>query len=356
MDEKIYLVWLHSIWFTHKKLNYIFKSKQNYKYMFENINYDFLKKIWFRDEQVEKILENYKKINLEFLNKKLKEREVKLVICTEKDYPDSLNYIANKPYFIYIRWDLKDKNYFWLVWSRMISSYSKKVISRFVPDLGKYFSVVSGWAMWCDSEAHKVSLQNSIKTVAIIWTGIDIDYPKTNEKLYNEIIEAWWAILSIFPIWEKANAYNFPIRNEIIAWISAWVLVVEAKAKSGSLITAKLALDYGKELFAIPWDIYKSMSEWCNNLIKSWEAKLVAKSKDILEEFNLNINTSLKSEIVFEDDLEKSIYDLLVLEAMNSDLISEKLKIDINTVSSKLSFMEIDKKIRKTLDWTYEII
>ena len=356
--EKIYLAWLHYIWFTHKKLHKIFENTQNYKEVFEKINHTYLKENWFLDKQIEIILERYKKVNLEFLKSKLEKRKAKIITFFDSEYPENLKNVSNPPFLFYLRWKLDLSPKFAIIWSRKISSYWNKVIEDFCIQLSKYFTITSGWAAWCDTKAHKETLKNNWKTIAIIWTWIDLDYPIENEKLFEEIANNSWAIISIFPIWEVGNPYNFPVRNEIVAWLSEWILVVEAREKSGSLITAKLGLDLWKEIFAIPWDIFKWGSIWTNNLIKSWEAKLVLNANDILVEFNINNNIKKEEKnikINFNDQIEENIYNTLIVENLNINEISKKLKLDISIISLKISMMEINWIIMKDISWKYKI-
>ena len=135
------------------------------------------------------------------------------------------------------------------------------------------FTIVSWWAAGCDTYAHKYALESGWKTISIIWTWIDQDYPVWNKKLYTEIVEKWWAVISQFPVWEVWNPYNFPIRNELVAALWIGLFVVEAWEKSGTIITANIALDMGKDIFALPWDIFGNNSAGCNKLIQSGAAK-----------------------------------------------------------------------------------
>lgn len=352
--EFIYLVWLHSLWFTHKKLHQIFEKTQNYKEIFDKISTSFLQFLGFNNSQIESILSKKDKINLDFLLKKLEERNVKIITIKDENFPEILKETSNCPYFFYLRWKIDNSPKLAIVWSRNITSYWEKAISMIVPDLIPYFSIVSGWAAWCDTFAHTETMKNNWTTISVIWTGIDIDYPATNKKMYDKIVETGWAVISIFPIWEIWNAYNFPIRNEIVRAMSVWVIVIEAKEKSWSLITAKLALEQWKDLFAVPGDINKANSRGCNNLIKNSEAKLVTWSSDILEEYNILFSEKIdKKEIEFELEIDKKIYDLLILEWLSIDEICEKLKEEITTISFRTSMMELEGFIKRWKDWKY---
>lgn len=357
MDEKLYLAMLHKIGINHKKLHIIFEDNSNYKDFYDNISNKILLKYWFNERQSKIILKNRDDFSLEKLQKDIEKREVKIVTIKEDVFPDFLKEISNVPYLFYLRWKIDNSPKFSIVWARKITSYWESVIENIVSEISNYFTIVSWWAAWCDTKAHVVAMENWNKTISVIWTWIDIDYPVSNKKLYDKIALNNWAVISIFPIWEVGNPYNFPIRNEIVAWLSVWVLVIEAKQKSWTLITSNLALEMWKDLFAIPWDIFKTNSEWCNMLIKNSMAKLVSKAEDVLIEYNIWIKNKkeAKVKILFQDEIEEKIYNILILEWLTIDQLKLKLQLDIQTISFKLSMMEINKLIKKTSWWKYEV-
>lgn len=359
MEEKIYLALLHTLWLSHRKLHEIFAEKQNYKEFYSKISSDFLLKYKLSEKLINTLLERKKKYNIDFIKNNISKRGVKIITVFDDNYPEELLHISQTPFVLYLRWKLDNSQKFSVVWTRKISSYWKKIIENIVPDISKYFVIVSGWAAWCDTIAHKVTIQSWNKTLSIIGTGIDQDYPTWNKVLYDKIVETWGWVLSIFPIGEVWNPYNFPIRNELVAWLSLWTLVVEAQAKSWTIITSNQCLDLWKDLFAVPWDIYLSNSTWCNELIKKGSAKLTTTSIDILEEYNIwnknNIYQNNSVDIKFNDDIEKSIYNLLLTEKYNINEISKNIWIDVRTLAFKLSMLEIAWTIKKTLSWDYEI-
>jgi len=358
MSEKIYLTYLHKIWINHKKLHKIFKDKQNYKYIFENINYTFLSKLWFNKNQSENIIKNYNNLNKEYITNTIKNLNVKIISFNEREYPLDLKNISNPPFLLYIRWNISTKPKLAIVWTRKITNYWEKIIEEFIPDLSRYFTIVSWWAAWCDSKAHIETLKNNWNTISIIWTWIDKNYPVSNTKLFNKIIDNWWAIISIFPIWEIGNPYNFPIRNEIVVWLSKWILVVEAAIKSWSLITAQLALDNWKDLFAIPWEIFKNNSKWTNLLLSNQEAKITISTNDILEEYNINkINKENETNNYpkFSNKIEEKIYNELLNWNKNIEKLSKKINIDTNKLLTNISMLEITWIIKKNNNWEYEI-
>lgn len=357
MNEKIYLALLHKIWIGHKKLHIIFSDNCNYMDFYNALSNQVLYNYWFTPKQIDFILNNKIKYTFTEIKEKLEIRNVKIITINDNEYPELLKQISNIPYLFYLRWNIDNTPKIAVVGSRLISSYWEKAIENIVGGISNYFIITSWWAAWCDTKAHLTSLKNNNKTISVIWTWIDIDYPVWNKKMYDNIVLSGWWIISIFPIWEVGNSYNFPVRNEIVAWLSVWVLVIEARKRSWTLITSNLALDMWKDLFAVPWDIYRLNSEWCNNLIKKWMAKLTMNSNDILDEYNIlekpNVNKNKK--IIFADKIEERIYNTLILENLTVDELINKLWLDISNINFKLSMMEINNIIKKWLWWKYEV-
>lgn len=356
MSELIYLAYLHSLWISQRKLLQIFETKENYKEFYEKLNHNSLKP-YYSEKEISNILSKKDIINLDKINKILNDKSVKIITINDHWYPDLLKQISNPPYLLYVRWKIDNSPKIVIIWSRNMTSYGKKIIEKLIPWLSKYFVIVSWWASWCDSEAHIQTLLNGWKTIVVIWTWIDLDYPGTNTKLFNDIVEKNWGIISIFPIWEIANPYNFPIRNEIVSAISSWIVVIESGEKSGTLITANLALEQWKDVFAVPWDLYKSNSIWCNNLIKNGNAKMVTNTEDILEEYNIKtiFNETIIKNIVLWNNVEKVIYNILLLESLDTDDLVRKSSLTLNEISTNLSMLEINWIIKKSINWKYEI-
>lgn len=361
MKNKEYLALLHCIWIGQRKLSKIFENKDNYQEIYENISERNLLSYWCNNKQIVFIMNRYKNIQIQEIIKLLQTLDVKLITINDAMYPSHLKNISNPPYLLYVRWIIEESPKIAVVGSRAISSYGKKCITQVVPDLGKYFQIVSWWALWCDTEAHKVCLEHWIKTLSVIGTWIDKCYPSGNADLYNKIVEKGGAVISIFPIWENGNKQNFPVRNEIVAALAEWTLVVEAKLRSGTLITAQLTIDMWKEVFAFPADIFKSNSAGCNALISRSSAKLVTSSEDILLEYNIWKNLSKKHETTqlvpdFGDQsIEKKLYNLLVLDSLSIDEMVQSLWWTSSQVSLWISKLELQGYIRQWSWWKYEL-
>ncbi|MDD5770561.1 MAG: DNA-processing protein DprA [Candidatus Gracilibacteria bacterium] len=351
-----YLVYLHSIGFTHKSLGDIFKNNENYEEFYKNINLETLGNFIKKEKQISSILQEKSRINTKNIDKKLYDLNVNIITIKDKSYPKNLKEISNPPYFLYVRGILNgNDNFFSIVGSRKISAYTKKVGESVIPDLTKYFTIVSGGAGGCDSLAHKICIENKSKTIVVFGTGIDITYPVSNNNLFEEVLKNSGALISIFPIGTHGSIYTFPIRNEIVSGISSGVLVLEAGEKSGTLITANLALDQGKDLFAIPGDIFNVNHIGTNNLIKNSNAKLITSSNDILEEYNYKI-INTKKEIIFENETQENIYNLLKYNlSLSIDELIEKTNYNYGLLSLNLSLMELNYLIKKDLFGKYTI-
>lgn len=358
MNQKIFLAYLHTLWFTHSDFFEIFEHENSAKFVFENLSEEFLIKYVNSSEKREKILEKCKKINVSKLQKILESLKVQIITVHDKVFPESLKQIPHCPYLLYVRWEVPKGDCFGVVGSRSISSYGKKCITKLIPDITKVFTIVSGWALGCDTEAHKIAMQSGWKTIVVTGTGIDINYPVKNTSVFEDILKnKAGSIVSIFPIGEEPMPYNFPIRNEIVVWLSMWVLVVEAKEKSGSLITAWLCLDMGRDLFAIPWDITFPGSQGTNMLIKQGSAKCVTESMDILEEYNLLVKSSAhKPQLPLLDWLESQIYIALTQEECTIDTLVEKVQKHTGEVMWKIALLELKGLIKKNISWKYTLM
>ena len=220
------------------------------------------------------------KVELEFLSK----NDINIITYQDELYPVKLMNIYDRPPFLYVRGNLnKDDTNIAIVGSRLASTYGKYITERISRELAlKGLSIVSGMARGIDSVAHRGALTAHGRTIAVLGSGLDVIYPPENKKLYADIIQNG-AVISEFPLGTPPRSANFPTRNRIISGMSYGVVIVEAGEKSGSLITARLALEQGREVFAVPGSIDAAGSRGTNKLIKQG-AKLIENTDDILEE------------------------------------------------------------------------
>ena len=217
--------------------------------------------------------------------KRVRSSGVTLVRYTDIEYPERLRAIADPPPVLYVKgaFAASDQRAMAIVGSRSASDYGRRVARDLARGLASYgFTVVSGLARGIDGMAHDTALNAGGRTIAVLGSGVERAYPPEHDKLYQRIAEQG-AIISELPIGAKPLAYNFPARNRLISGLSLGVVVVEATEKSGSLITASLATDQGREVFAVPGEVGSSRSRGAHRLIRQG-AKLVEAVDDIIEE------------------------------------------------------------------------
>ena len=219
----------------------------------------------------------------------IKKNNIKVISINDKEYPESLKRIYDPPIVLYANGNLNllNNKSIAIVGCRLCSVYGKIITKKLAYNLSeKNITIISGMARGIDSYAHIGALEAKGSTIAVLGSGIDVIYPKENERLYYEIIRNNGLILSEYIVGTKPIPINFPRRNRIISALSNGVLVTEAKIRSGSFITVDFALEQGKEIFSVPGNINSANSEGTNSLIKQG-AKLVTCVEDILDEIIL---------------------------------------------------------------------
>jgi DNA processing protein len=351
MKDKKYWIWLSSISGVGCKscLNLIsyFGSAENvYQCSFSELMASGLIK-----EKVAMTISQDRNIeNADEYLKSMKESGINVYTIHESEYPENLKNIYDPPPVLYTKGELvlEDALAVSIVGSRKASDYGLKAAHRIALRLAEMgITIISGMAMGIDSAAHRGALAAKGRTLAVCGCGLKYVYPMTNYNLSREIIKSG-ALISEYPFDTEAYAYQFPARNRIISGMSLGVIVVEAGEKSGSLITADLALEQGREVFAVPGNISSPNSKGTNTLIKSG-AKLVSRIEDIIEELNLNIIYSEKSnfesinnnenkDISFEENL---ILSFLKKTGADKDEIGLATELQPGKVMAALTKLEI---------------
>jgi len=270
-------------------------------------------------------------------------------------YPNSLKDIKTAPKELHIKGQfLQNEKCFAIVGTRRCSDYGKEVAFHFAKELSKAdLIIVSGLARGIDTMAHKGSIEGGGKTIAVLGTGISekVMYPKENISLAKEIINKGGCLISEYPPETQATRFTFPDRNRIISGLSLGVLVVEAKFGSGALITSRYAKQQNKSIFAVPGNIYSLNSKGPHELIKNG-AVLVEKPADILKALNIQpLSTTNQTALTFKtenstNEIEKSIIQILNESNSDIDEIIEKSHRKVTEISSCLSLMEIEGKIK----------
>lgn len=245
------------------------------------------------------------------------------------DFPPLLKEIPDRPHSLYIRGMLPgpDTKYLCVVGSRASSTYGRRTVQKLIGGLAKYnVAIVSGMALGIDGEAHKAALDVGLPTIAVLPSGLNdgIIYPSSNRTLANQILKSGGALLSENEPDFKAALYSFAQRNRIAAGMSTATLIIEAGEKSGTLITARLAMDYNREVLAIPHELGRDSGAGVNALIRQG-ATLVRSSEDILEALGLKPLEDPTQAAIPNDlnDIEVSVLQALTGALVRDELIEE---------------------------------
>ncbi len=275
-----------------------------------------------------------------------------LLPLNDPAYPPLLSAIYDPPPFLYVKgvWGESCAPYpIAVIGSRRTSPYGKTMTERLSRGLAEQgCTIVSGFARGIDGIAHSAALAAGGDTIAVLGCGIDQVYPREHKKLYDEIIEKG-TIFSEFKIGAPPEAHNFPKRNRIISGLSLGCLVVEANLKSGSLITARLALEQGREVFALPGPVLSETSAGPHQLIASG-AKLVGKVEDILEEILPQLRRNSISTQAPPPELEEEeahLYSHLAFEPKHIDSLIQESKKVSSAISGLLLCLELKGLVRQ---------
>ncbi len=287
---------------------------------------------------------------------KLERYGIKTVTCGDSDYPSRLKEIYDYPPVLYIRGSLMPEDEWCLavVGTRRATVYGKQVTEEIVTDLAhSKITIVSGLAKGIDTIAHRSALEAGGRSLAVFACGLDIVYPGENAKLARDIIDQG-ALISEYPLGTKPRAENFPRRNRILSGLSLGVLITEAGETSGTMITARMALEQNREVFAIPGSILSPVSRGTNKLIQEG-AKLVCDYTDILEELNLmTVARQIEMrEILPESETESIILQQLSAEPVHVDEVCRSSGLSAAAVSGTLAMMELKGLVKQVSSMNY---
>lgn len=333
-----------------------FKAK-----FFEFLNYDI--ELFFNSGQKE--LEDFSleypdvKIPKTFLEKKskinpqkeldyAKSKEYKLLAYEDENYPKLLKQIPDFPLALYYIGDIDSVNFdksLAVVGSRKASENAKEALGLIISQMANTdVTIVSGLAYGIDAKAHLSAIKNNLKTVGVIGSGLDFEYPSSNKALYREIKEGKGVVISEFPPNTAPVAYNFPLRNRIVTGISSGTLVAEAALKSGAMISANLTLEQNRELMCIPGLISNPNCEGIYHLIKNG-ASIVTSAQDVFDCLGWELEKN-EQEICLEG-IEKNIFDTIKIEAQSFDSLCLKLNIPSGELMVCLTQMELKGLIKQ---------
>ena len=320
-----------------------------------NANFALLRQIGVRQKAAEDFIEWRKKIDLSAFSRRCKAEGIDFILPDDDQYPQILKEIPDPPLCIFSRGTtIQPSNLsIGVVGTRACTPYGLRVTRDIVGELAAQgIPIISGLALGIDGAAHRAALESKGRTIAVLGSGVNSEaiYPRQHANLAKEILDNNGTIISEFPPGTEGLPFHFPLRNRIIASLSHAILVVEAAQKSGSLITAKLALDYNREVFAIPGPITNKASSGTNELIKTG-AIPCTDAKDILDHFELKCARDPPKPINLTE-MEQAVLNLLT-HPLHADDIVRALKITSSEMAPILTNLELHGIIMQEEPNTY---
>jgi len=307
-------------------------------------------------EEYHRFISNYDIRTFETALSNMEKACIEILTVESEKYPQKLFNLPDRPLVLYAKGDLSllNEKAIAVVGTRSPSNYGKVVTEKFVGSLATAgFVVVSGLCYGVDEIAHKKTLEVGGKTIAVVGSGFNNIYPSINTNLSKEIAEKG-LLLSEYPPSFVAKRYTFPRRNRIVAGLSDGVLITEAGKKSGTVHTKEYALEYGKDIFAVPGGIFSDKSELTNELIKTAQAECTLSADEIIDFYGMKRLAKKKTvEVSFD---EQTILSILSDGEKDVDFLAEKSNIPINILNSCLTTLEIRGLIRRLPAKTYSLI
>lgn len=282
---------------------------------------------------------------------KLEKSGISFITYDDLDYPSLLRQISDPPMWLYYQGNrelFSSKYNLAVVGSRKCSAGGKAVLAKILSEFKNTdLCIVSGLALGIDAAAHKAALDNNLKTIAVLGSGLKKVYPSANKKLFQDIIENDGLVLSEYPLLSGPQAYHFPLRNRIVSGMSPCTLVAEAALKSGALITARLCLEQNRELLCIPGAISNPATAGVYQLLKQG-AGIVTCGDDILSAMNWELTKTSKSENLENTGMgeeEQAICDLLKQDSLTIDEIAIKTGLQAENLMVILTRLELEDYI-----------
>jgi DNA processing protein len=293
----------------------------------------------------------------------VKSNDINVVSFQDENYPDRLKHCIDGPLLLFTSGniDLKNRRIISIVGTRQITSYGMEFCRKLIEDLAPLDPIiVSGFAYGVDIVAHQLAMEHKLQTIGVVAHGLNQIYPKTHKK-YVAKVEENGGFMTEF--WSSSNPdkENFVRRNRIVAGMSEATIVIESADRGGSLITANMANDYNRDVFAVPGRVTDKYSQGCNNLIKTQKANVLTSAADLVYILNWDIQKESKSVqkqlfVTLEDD-EQKVYDYLLKTGKElMDIIALRCDFPIYKISGMLLNMELKGVVRPLPGKLFEAI
>ena len=352
MDQKTALLWWQLNVLTKRRYDAILEVYGSLEEAGKHVGEEFLRGLGVRDEAVRAALLRLEAFDADRMANALKAKGVTLLSIGDDAFPAILRQMGDPPIFLSYRGDLSclTQPLIAIVGTRGMTPYGRRVTGEFVPRFVQAGCVtVSGLASGIDTVVAQETLRAGGRTVAVLGHGLANIFPTSNVKLAEEIVKNGGLLLSEFPIDQSPDFYTFPSRNRLIAGLSLGTLVIEAPAKSGALITAELALEYDRDVFAVPGPMFDPNAVGVNDLIARGLARLTTSPDDVLREIGIiapNAEASVSSYTPETDDEKKVWKALTTLPQPVDDLVAMS-GLPAPSVAATLTMMELSGATKK---------
>lgn len=297
------------------------------------------------------ILESIRNWELDREYAVLDRKEVQFITRMNQEYPQRLSEISAPPYVLYLKGKLpkEEKVSVAIVGARQCSAYGERMAKLFAETLASAgVQIISGMARGIDGISQRATVRSGGSSFAVLGCGVDICYPRENYELYREL-QVYGGVISEQPIGTQPQKTFFPARNRIISGLADVVLLMEAKEESGSLITADMALEQGKDIYALPGNVTSQLSQGCNRLIKQGAGILVS-PEDLLNDLgifhNKKMDNGVGNKIMLESE-EKLVYSCLDFEPRSLRELLERTRLQISTLLEHLVTLQLNGYVRE---------
>ncbi|MDD4319110.1 MAG: DNA-processing protein DprA [Candidatus Peribacteraceae bacterium] len=340
------LLWSHLNVLTKERYDALIRVYGSLDDAAKHLGEEMLRGLGCRQDTVINAMLRLEEFDAASYQRELEKRHLQFLEWTDERYPSRLREIGDPPPFLYARGDLSilGQPCLGLVGTRNMSGYGKRVAETFVPPVVAAGVVtVSGLAEGIDAAVAEETLRAGGRTVAVLGHGLHMIFPKSNERLADEITKGGGLLLTEFPLRAETGKYTFPARNRIIAGLSLGTVVLEAPEGSGAIITAELALEYGRDVFVVPGQIFDPNYAGSHALLAKGTAMLVTSPTEVLREIGVVAPAEGKtlSSFVPSTPEEKTVFAALTTMPQEIDALVGKTKMDAGRLNAVLTMMEL---------------
>lgn len=352
MQDVTALIWSRLNILTFKRYEYLCEKFGDLDSALPNITPEVLSQLGCREETVINAMNRLQDFDAPAYLAEMEKKSVHIISVEDERYPPLLKTIADPPVFLHAIGDISVAADLCvgLVGTRQMSSYGKRVTEAFVPEIVRNDIVtVSGLALGIDACVAQETLNAGGRTIAVLGGGFASISPKANAKLAKDIVTNGGLLLTEFPLDAIPDKYTFPARNRIIAGLSVATVVLEAGLKSGALMTAEFALEYGREVFAVPGAIFDENYAGCHSLISKGHAQLVTDASGILVACGMSVKDEKNSK-AYEpvDENERKVYEALSAMPQSVSALAEATGIELSLLNVSLTMLELAGAAKNT--------